>query len=336
MPFTNTCMGLFQEDNYKNLFEKIVEPLVETHTNLKYVDFLRFYEASEIKMDLIARMIQESSLVIAEVSEKNLNVFFEVGISYTYKKSIIFLCSLEKYNDLWKKKMPFDIEGRELIIYKDENELKIKLGRAISDSLYKTMATTVSWSSDYERNSMKSSRELEFIIPHDDSNEAKRFWSDKAIHSNFIIQYTVDVLEINPKHSYPDIRFLMSPKPGGVPLIAMIFPWENIEIDPQNKFECHIDFFKKYTHPQEATRFQQKQVCDIRGCPFQFKVFISFYYPNLVFESDLFEEKIIRLTVPISDFNNLDYPVHFNHYIGFESKDNVNISEIKIKEVFIN
>ena len=83
MPFANTCMGLFQEDNYKNLFEKVVEPLIETHTGLKYIDFLSFYEPSEIKMDLIARMIQKSSLIIAEVSEKNPNVFFEVGVSYT-------------------------------------------------------------------------------------------------------------------------------------------------------------------------------------------------------------------------------------------------------------
>ena len=193
----------------------------------------------------------------------------------------------------------------------------------------------MSWSSDYERNSMKSSRELEFVVPHDNFKEAKQFWSDRAIHPNFIIQYSVEVLELNPQHTYPDVRFLMSPKPGGAQLIAMIFPWEMIEIEPKNKFECHIDLFEKYAHPQCAKRFQQKQVCEIKSCPFKFNVFISFYNPNLVFESDLFEEKIIRLTVPVSDFHNLGYPVHFNQYIGFESKDNVRISEIKIKEFYL-
>ena len=335
MPYTNTCIGIF-ENSYQNLFENVIKHVIETHTGLTYIDFLRFYEASELKMEIIARMIQESSLVIAEVSEKNPNVFFEIGVGYTYKKPIIFLCHSDKYNgDPWNRKMPFDIEGRELIVYQDEDDLKIKLGRAISDSIYRTAATTVSWSSEYGRNSMKSNSELEFIIPQDGSKVAKKFWSAKAIHSNFIVQYKVEVFGINPLHNYPDIRFLMSPNPSKDLLIAMIFPWENIEIEPKNKFECHIDCFQKYSHPQLAERFQQKQVCDIKDCPFEFKVFISFSYPNLVFESDLFEKKITRLTVPISDFDRYGYPTHLNHYIGFESRDNVKISNIEIKEIFI-
>lgn len=90
----NTCMGVFQFDQERrNLFEKIIKPLVESHTGIKYVDASFYYESSNIKMDLISKMIEESRLVIVDLSEKNPNVFLELGIAYCLKKPLVLLCS---------------------------------------------------------------------------------------------------------------------------------------------------------------------------------------------------------------------------------------------------
>jgi len=51
MPYTNTCIGIF-ENSYQNLFENVIKHVIETHTGLTYIDFLRFYEASELKMEI--------------------------------------------------------------------------------------------------------------------------------------------------------------------------------------------------------------------------------------------------------------------------------------------
>jgi hypothetical protein len=101
VPNKNTCMGIFQfDDDGKKLFDKIVKPLVETHTRLVYEDARDYYEPFSIKMDLISRMIEESNLIIADLSQKNPNVFLELGIAYNLKKPLILLCSEDSYKKI--------------------------------------------------------------------------------------------------------------------------------------------------------------------------------------------------------------------------------------------
>ena len=61
-----------------------------------------------------------------------------------------------------EQKVPFDIEGRELLIFENENDLKVKLGRFVSDSLYKTREVALSWTSMTKDNHIKSSSEIQF------------------------------------------------------------------------------------------------------------------------------------------------------------------------------
>ena len=102
----------------------------------------------------------------------------------------------------------------------------------------------------------------------------------------------------------------------------------------KNKYECHIDYF-----PSESdhTRLQQISVGDRNiSLVKDFDIFVSFCFPNLVFESSFFEDKVNRLIVSMTDLRNRGYPVHLPQYIGFESiNSRVTISNIRIKEVFI-
>ena len=98
----NTCMGIFKFEfekmKYEKLFDKVVYPLIESHTGLKCEDARRYYEPSSVKMDLIAAMIKDATLVLVEISEVNPNVFFEFGIAYCLHKPTIILCSKQAFH----------------------------------------------------------------------------------------------------------------------------------------------------------------------------------------------------------------------------------------------
>ena len=89
MPQNNTCMGIFRfSKKYYDLFDQVIYPLIQTHTGLVCHDARSYYEAQTIKMDLIARMIEESSVVIIDISENNPNVFLEFGIAFSIYKTL--------------------------------------------------------------------------------------------------------------------------------------------------------------------------------------------------------------------------------------------------------
>ena len=332
MTSSNTVMGILKFDEpTRRLFETIIRPIVETHTGLKYVDGATYYEPLTIKMDLISKMIEEARLVIVDISHKNPNVFIEMGIAYSLSKPIVFLCSKDswegKTKEKWNKKVPFDIQGRELLIFDDDNDLKVKLGRLISDSLYKTREVALSWDSQTKDNHIRSSSEIEIFGPGE-------IWSASAVNSNFIVNYHVTIHEVRQIDRNPDVRLHLSGSRAGYPRVVIIFPWESSEID-LNKYECHIDYYPE--GPDNHLRLQQvsvgsKDIDRIKN----FEVSISCCWPNLVFESTFFEDKVNRLYVSLYDLRKRGYPVHLAQYIGFESLNSrVTIENIKSKEVFI-
>ena len=191
MPAANTVMAVFQfDETTRRRFERIVRPLVETHTGLKYVDGSSYYEPITIKMDLIAEMIREARLVIVDVSVKNPNVFMELGIAYSLRKPLILLCSEQSWKSKaasgWNKKVAFDLGGRELLIFEDDNDLKVKLGRYISDSLYRTSEIAISWNSYSKDNHCKSSTGIEIHGPGE-------IWCASGVNSNFIVSCRVSI-----------------------------------------------------------------------------------------------------------------------------------------------
>ncbi len=327
MGTTNTCMGVYQfDDERKRIFKDIVRPLIETHTGLTYVDGMSHYEPS-IKMDLISRLINEANLIIIDVSFRNPNVFLELGIAYAAKKPIVFLCKKERF-DLkdeeggWNKKMPFDIEGKELLIFDDDKNLQVQLGRFISDSLFKTRYITVPWYSTEAKNCIRSSNELDFF-------SAGNFWSTVGINHTFIMSYHVKVHEFDNSRN-PDIRLFFSNSVDSYPRIVVIFPWENSEID-LNRYECHIDYF--INSDVNHLRLQTVAVSPkMKTEPFEFDVSISFYHPHLVVECSLFE--VNRLIFPIDKLRDFGYGTYKSNFIGFGSGHRITISNILIKEVF--
>lgn len=338
MPLFNTCMGIFRfTDKYYDLFDSLIYPLIQTHTGLICHDARSYYEAQAVKMDLIARMIEESNLVIIDISENNPNVFLEFGIAFSLKKPMIIICEESLLKKTWKKTIPFDLQGRELLIYKNNVDLRVKLGRHIFDALYRTTPAVLSWKSGHPHNHVKSSSEISFF-------SREEIWSDKAVHPAFTIRYHVKITKVLDERN-PDMRLIFSHEANalpdniqrGYPRIVIIFPWEFSE-KTETKYECHIDYFRNAMDDEE--RLQQVAVVqpDIskisKTTPLSYEFFVTLCWPNLIVESSLFEEDKERLVVPLDSFRDRGFPLHLPQFIGFSSTNSYAVVDrIAIKEI---
>lgn len=220
-------MGIFRfNDPYYDLFDSTIYPLIETHTGLVCHDARYYYEAQTIKMDHIARMIEESHLVIIEISENKPNVFIEFGIAYCLHKPMIILCNIKSYSEVWENNLPFDLQGRELLKYRDKVDLRVQLGRYIFDALYNTAPTVLSWKSRHPYNHINSNSEIRLF-------KKEEVWSDRVVHPAFTLRYHVEILKLLEGIN-PDIRLFLSSESNanpkytdkGYPRIVIIFPWE--------------------------------------------------------------------------------------------------------------
>lgn len=84
-------------------------------------------------MEDVARGIRESRIVIADITDRNPNVFYELGAAHALGKSVILLAQNE--NDI-----PFDIRGHRCILYEDNADgyeiLRSELPKFIDEFLY--------------------------------------------------------------------------------------------------------------------------------------------------------------------------------------------------------
>lgn len=76
--------------------------------------------------------INKAALIIADLTGRNANVFYEVGLSHALPKKVVFLAQTK--NDL-----PFDVEHVRCIIYQNSNSGRKKLTR----DLYKTIKSVL-------------------------------------------------------------------------------------------------------------------------------------------------------------------------------------------------
>ncbi len=96
---------------YNSLYNEVIVPVCKEYD----YDVVRaddMYTTGLIIED-ITRAIQESSLVIADITPNNANVYYEVGYAHGIKKPTILL------SDKNREKLPFDISGFRLLFYEN-------------------------------------------------------------------------------------------------------------------------------------------------------------------------------------------------------------------------
>jgi len=103
---------------YNELYSEIIEPVCDEF-QIKAVRADKSYSPGLIVTD-IARQISESSLVIADITPTNLNVYYEVGYAHALQKPTILIAEAGT-------KLPFDVSPFRTLFYENTIEGKRRI-----------------------------------------------------------------------------------------------------------------------------------------------------------------------------------------------------------------
>lgn len=96
-------------ENYDTLYREVIEPTCRAF-GYEVVRADDFYTSGLIIED-ITQSIRDATVVIADVTPDNANVFYEVGYAHGIEKPTILL------SDRKREKLPFDISGFRTLFY---------------------------------------------------------------------------------------------------------------------------------------------------------------------------------------------------------------------------
>jgi len=122
-------------DYYDVLYDEVIKPVCE---ELNY-DPIRGDEVASCTLILndIITSIRNSSVIIAEITPDNPNVFYEVGYAHALGKPTILLCEKEMRN-----KLPFDVSGFRTIFYDNSIGGKRQVEKKLKEYLEKLNCST--------------------------------------------------------------------------------------------------------------------------------------------------------------------------------------------------
>ena len=98
------------EKDFNELYKEVIIPQFEKY-GYRVVRADECYNTTSIIQD-ITREIIEATIIIADITMDNANVFYEVGYAHALKKTTILLADANK-----REKLPFDLSGFRTIFY---------------------------------------------------------------------------------------------------------------------------------------------------------------------------------------------------------------------------
>jgi DNA-binding winged helix-turn-helix (wHTH) protein len=113
-------------DKFKEIYEDIIKPLAE-EMGLKCNRADQVFSAGPIMEDIL-KMIATARIVVADVTTRNPNVFYELGISHTVKSDVIIIT--QSMDDV-----PFDLRHLRCILYSNT----LRGGQNLKSSLQSTI-----------------------------------------------------------------------------------------------------------------------------------------------------------------------------------------------------
>ncbi len=134
---SGTCMVLtpFKEP-FDTYFLSIIKPAV-TAANLEAIRGDSLFRPSPIMAD-VWKFIQDAKVLVADLTEKNANVFYELGLAHALGKPVVLLA--DNLADV-----PFDLQSLRVIIYdKNEPAWGAELRTSITESLKETLTDVAS------------------------------------------------------------------------------------------------------------------------------------------------------------------------------------------------
>jgi len=106
-------------DEYNDLFNEVIKPVCEDY-GLECERADDFFTTNVIIQDIVQSIIS-ASVIIAEITPDNPNVFYEVGYSHAIGKPTILLC------DRKRDKLPFDLSSFRTLFYENSIAGKSKV-----------------------------------------------------------------------------------------------------------------------------------------------------------------------------------------------------------------
>lgn len=98
------------EKDFDELYNEVIVPQLKSY-GYKTVRADECYTSTSILQDII-REINDASIIIADITMDNPNVFYELGYAHALNKPTILLADRDK-----REKLPFDISGFRTIFY---------------------------------------------------------------------------------------------------------------------------------------------------------------------------------------------------------------------------
>jgi hypothetical protein len=113
------------------VYEDFVKPVIENRCKLSCVRGDDLF-GSNVIMDDIRSSIARSQLVIADLTDKNANVFYEVGIAHALDIPVLLLA--QSMDDV-----PFDLRHRRVLVYEDSPRGCKKLETILAQQIAQTV-----------------------------------------------------------------------------------------------------------------------------------------------------------------------------------------------------
>ena len=121
----NLCFILMPfNDKLNPIYEKIIKPVL-TELKIKGLRADEIFISRPIIED-VWNNIRKSKFLIADLTERNANVFYELGLAHALNKEVILMC--QNLDDV-----PFDLRHYRIIIYQDSISGADKLKSTLKD-----------------------------------------------------------------------------------------------------------------------------------------------------------------------------------------------------------
>ncbi|HDC4510897.1 TPA: hypothetical protein O8T98_004455 [Enterobacter asburiae] len=119
------------KDSYNEIYEEVIKPICYEY-GLEVTRSDDSYRNGSIIREILTELA-ESTLIIADITPDNPNVYYEVGYAHALKKEVVLLCNDARTN------LPFDLADYRTVFYKDSiaghSQIKIKLRKHLEEIL---------------------------------------------------------------------------------------------------------------------------------------------------------------------------------------------------------
>ena len=122
----------FGVDSLNIVYEDFVKPTLEERCKLRSERGDDVF-GSNVIMDDIAKSIRRARLIIADLTGRNANVFYEVGIAHALNKQVLLMT--QSIDDV-----PFDLRHRRALVYEYSPRGCKKLEKNLYDNVQNMIA----------------------------------------------------------------------------------------------------------------------------------------------------------------------------------------------------